>query len=279
MTTHAQEAASLCELRAAQLRLPHVNLPSLARLDNRLLAHFDGLAMAGGRAQPILDVELDTVSRGAAFTLAVRAIEGGRPESLERLWSLAAGSPSVADGIVAAFGWVEPRYLQGVVRDLLRNAEPLRREVGLAACAMHRADPSLDRGPWLSDPIAAVRSRAVRAVGELGLASLASRLGAAAADDGECRFWSAWSAVLLGNRGVALEALRHTAVEADGGHRECAFRLTLQALDTRAAHAVLRDVAKDVAQLRRLIQGSGIAGDATYVPWLIDTWRRLKPPV
>ena len=53
---HAQEAASLCETRIAQLKLSHVNLLNLGRIDDRLLAHFDGLATADNHAQRLLDV-------------------------------------------------------------------------------------------------------------------------------------------------------------------------------------------------------------------------------
>ncbi len=275
VAVHAQEAASLSDTRQAQLGLPHGNLPSLGRLDDRLLAHFDGLATAGEHAQRLIDVELETPSRGAAFTLAVRAIEGGQLDLLERLWHLANDTSSVADGLVAAFGWVERRNLQGVVRDLLRHADPRRRVAGLAACAMHHADPGLEVGPWLKDSAPAVRAQALRAAGELGLSGLAPRCVAAMADDdAECQFWAAWAAVLLGNRGGALDALRRTALEVGGPHRERAFRLTLQALDTPSAHAMLRDIATNPAQLRWLIEGSGLAGDASYVSWLISHMAR-----
>jgi uncharacterized protein (TIGR02270 family) len=267
---HWQEAASLCETRIAQIRMPHVTLLRLGRLDDRLLAHLDGLAMAGEHGQRLIDAERETPSRGGASALAVHAIESGQPDSLERLWDLANDTPSVADGLVTAFGWVEPRYLQGVVRSLLRHEDPRRRAAGLAACAMHRTDPGLETGPWLNDPSPAVRARALRTAGELGLSGLASRSVAAMADDDvDCQFWAAWTAVLLGNRGVALEALGRTALDAGRPHRERAFRLTLQTLESPASHALLQDVAKDSAQLRWLIQGSGIAGDATYAPWLI----------
>ena len=275
VAVHAQEATSLCETRTALVRLPHGNLRSLERLDDRLLAHFDGLALTGERAQQLLGGEFDTPSRGAAFALAVRAIESGQLDSLERLWNVATDAPAVADALMTAFGWVDRRYLQGVVRNLLRNTDRRRRAIGLAACAMHLTDPGLETGPWLKDAAPAVRARALRAAGELGLHGLAPRCVAAMADDdAECQFWAAWSAVLLGNRGGALDALRRAALEAGGPHRERAFRLTLQALDRPSAHAMLRDVAKDPAQLGWLIQGSGIAGDATYVASLIGHMAR-----
>lgn len=267
---HVQETASLVETRMALLRLPHVNLHGLGRLDDRLLAHLDGLAVAGAAVHSLLEAEFESPSRGAAFALAVPAIESGRPETLERIWLLAEEAPAVVDGLKTAIGWVKRRHLQGIVRDLMRHADPARRVTGVTACAMHRTDPGFGSGAFLDDPAAAVRSRALRAVGELGLADLTPRcLAAMRDDDAECRFWATWSSVLLGNRGVALEALRRLALEPDQPHRARAFRLSLQAMDARAAHATLKDLAVDPALTRWLIQGSGIAGDPSYVPWLI----------
>ena len=252
-----------CELR-------HANLSSLGRLDGRLLAHFDGLATAGERGPAAPRRRSSRLSsRGAAFTLAVRAMEGGQPGSARTTLELSPPRRRPCPmGLVTAFGWVERRYLQGVVRDLLRNAAPRRREAGLAACAMHRADPGVGPGALArAIPVAAVRARAVRAVGELR-ARRASRLGwerrrPTAASVGSGR---PGPAVLLGNRGVALEALRCVRrSRRTEPHRERAFRLTLQALDAPFGRMPCCETsAKDAAQLRWLIQGSGIAGDADH---------------
>jgi uncharacterized protein (TIGR02270 family) len=271
VSIHAQEAASLCETRVALLQLPHGDLRGLARLDERLAAHLDGLAVAGSHAQAPLDAMLAEPSTGVAFTAAIRSIE--EEESLERFWALGVNALAL-QGVTAAFGWVERRNLQGIVRDLLKSADPARRLTGLSACAMHRVDPGLDAGPWLTDPVGSVRARAVRAVGEIGLGVLSSRCVAMMADDDpECQFWAAWSAVLLGNRGSALDALSRTAEAADAPHRSRAFRLALQAMNLPSAHAALQTVARDPGQSRWLIQGSGIVGDAAYVPWLLGHMR------
>jgi uncharacterized protein (TIGR02270 family) len=109
----------------------------------------------------------------------------------------------------------------------------------------------------------------MRAAGEIGCGEVAPACDAALRDeDPEVRFWAAWSTVLLGNRGVALDALASCG-QAPGPHRARAFRLSLQAMKTPAAHAVLADLTTDPKQLRWLIQGAGIVGDPTYVPWLL----------
>ena len=85
--------------------------------------------------------------------------------------------------------------------------------------------------------------------------------------DFQCRFWGTRSAVLLGNRGVALEALTTTGLSPRtyAGRALC---LALQALPTTVAHGVLQSLATESANQRWLIRGSGIVGDPAYVPWL-----------
>jgi uncharacterized protein (TIGR02270 family) len=56
---------------------------------------------------------------------------------------------------------------------------------------------------------------------------------------------------------------------APGRRRGRAFRLALQAMAPAAAHDTLKALANSPDDRRRLIQGSGIAGDPAYVPWLI----------
>ncbi|HET9386078.1 MAG TPA: TIGR02270 family protein [Gemmatimonadales bacterium] len=272
VSIHAQEAASLSETRMALLRLPHANLDVFARLDERLVAHLDGLTVAGTGARAMLDAMLEDPSVGAAFAAAIRSMEDREPAWLEKFWALGSESALAFQGLKAAFGWAERRNLQGVVHELVKSADPARRLAGLSACAMHRVDPGLETGPWLSDPAGAVRSRALRSVGELGLHVLGSRCVAAATadEDPQCRFWGTWSAVLLGNRGTAVDTLSVMALNPKAMHRARAFRLTLQAMDTPAAHSTLQALARDAGQLRWLIQGSGIVADAAYVPWLID---------
>ena len=271
MERHAQEAAKLLAARMTLVAAPQVKLDHLQRADARLAAHLDGLAVAGDKAWAISGAALETPTAGDVFNAAVRVIDGRRQDLLERLLLLAKASPAGCRGLLSALGWLEGAQLRGVVVDLIDSTDPFRRAVGIAACAMHRVDPDIVAKGFLQDPDVAVRARAFRAAGELGLHELAPTCAAAAAatgEDPEVKFWAAWSSVLLGHRQTAVMALLDTWRSATT-HRERAFRLALQAVSSSAAHAMLQTLANDAKDRRWLIQGCGIAGDAAYLPWLV----------
>jgi uncharacterized protein (TIGR02270 family) len=59
-------------------------------------------------------------------------------------------------------------------------------------------------------------------------------------------------------------------------NRACAFSVALQAMNVSSAHGVLERLARDPVQLRWLIHGTGIAGDALYATWLMGHMRNDK---
>ena len=277
VSLHVEEAASLFEIRPAVLAAPQVRLKDIERaFDDRITAHLDALALAGEHAWPFCEAALAEPSAGAVCTAAVRALEEKRPDRLDKLAALVGAIPETGAGLAAALGWVGRDRLQGVGTAFLTSPDPQRQSIGIAACSMHRVDPGLVSGGWLRDIDPSVRAGALRLAGEVGCDDVVSACAAALKDsDQECRFWAAWSLVVLGQRGTGLGALIETAMT-PGDNRRTAFRLALQAMTAGTAHDLLRLLAADAAQLRWLIQGSGIAGDPTYVSWLIDHMREDK---
>jgi uncharacterized protein (TIGR02270 family) len=267
---HADEAAMLWTSRARLVAAPRVRLFELQRADDRLAAHLDGLAVAGDEGWRVCQGALGDRTAGAMFALAAVAVEFKQAQRLEHLFTLTDGSAGARDELASAFAWVERRYLQGTVAGLLKSDEPSRRLAGIVACGAHRVDPGLAAGPWLRDENPLVRAAALRAAGEVGCLPVLGACKSALSDpDADCQFWAAWSAVLLGDRGLALNALARSGL-AVGPRQSRAFAVALQSMDLSDAHAVLQKLAADAAAIRLLVQGSGIAGDPTYVPWLID---------
>jgi uncharacterized protein (TIGR02270 family) len=277
VSLHLDEAASLIERRRVVLDASQVNLKDVQRaFDDRIAAHLDALSIAGEDAWPFCEAALEEPSAGAVFTAAVRAIEDRRADRLEALLALIGAVRETRYGFTSALGWVGRDRLQGLGSTLLASSDPLKRAIGMVACSMHRVDPGLVSGGWLRDADTSVRARSIRLVGEIGYDDAVPACAAALNDaDIECRFWGAWSAVLLGNRGIALERLTAAALT-DGQHIVRAFRLALQAMNAGSAHSLLKDLATHTEHLRPLIHGSGIAGDSTYVPWLMNHMRDDK---
>jgi uncharacterized protein (TIGR02270 family) len=254
---HIEEASCLSQTRVSLIAAPRIALRDLTRFDGRIEAHLDGLSMAGEAAWQICQVALETPTLGAIFCATVRVIDDKRRSETDRLFALAEAVPEMRQALASAFAWVEPSQLRGIVIELLDAEDPLRRHIGIDACAMHRVDPGLVSGRGILDKSLFVRARGLRAAGELGCEEALSSCDISVQDaDPECRFWAAWSSVLLGNRGTALDTLTSTGLAA-GWHRDRAFRLALQAMSLRASHRVLQPLRADPQQLRWLIQGRG----------------------
>jgi uncharacterized protein (TIGR02270 family) len=270
LSQHAEDAAVLHSSRTSLTRAPHVRLRHIWRFDDRLAAHLDGLLVGGEQAWPFVDVELVRPTAGAMFVATIVAVQSRSVKRLQHLYALAEAVSESHAGLISAFGWVEQDQLRGIVAGLLGAPNPFLRTLGIGACAMHRIDPGQVRDVALEAPSSALRARALRACGELGRRELLpSCLGMLNAEDPESRFWSAWSAVLLGNRGPALDVLREIG-SVPGPRRSRAMRLALQALDQDQAQSWLRKLVQDPEDLRLSIQGAGIAGEPKYVPWLIQ---------
>lgn len=272
LTQHVRAAIYLADARPALLRRSRGKLRNITRADERLSAHLDALRIAGHHALPFCQAALESPSAGAVFTATISAVDDGRPEGLQQLLALVETCTEARAGLFAAFGWLEPEDLRGVIVDMLQSSEPLKRLAGIAACSMHRVDPGLSSARRFADSDPLVRARAWRTAGELGRQELVSTAAAAAAtveENPAVQFWSAWSAVLLGDRHGAFEQLTHFA-GFPGPFRARAFQLAIQAMSVEGSHALLQPLAEDPASIRRLIRGAGLAGDPMYVPWLIS---------
>ena len=264
---HVEDLAVLHRVRAILVNAGHVALRHLARFDERVAAHQDGCLVAGTAGALILRARLAEPSASELFAVAVVALESGDHSAFVHGLHLAAAADDTVTGLTSSLGWVSPARLTGVVQGLLTSDTPLHRRLGLAACRLHGVDPGAPLLAGLKDRNPMVRAEALRTAGTIGRRDLTSTIATLEDDDPDCQFWAAWSAVILGDRMAALDTLTRLGL-APGPHRARAFRLALQVKSAEAAHATLQTFAKEPDHLR-LIQGSGIVGGPTYVPWLI----------
>ena len=273
---HVEEAALLRSTRSFLTGAPHVKLHHLRRLDDRIAAHLDGLAVAGEAGWRLAEAALENPGQGEVFAATVRAIEDRKASALDRLLALAETLPGARRGLVSAFGWVSAHSLRGITKALLDSPGAFARQVGLAACAMHQVDPGAALTAAVFDPDAGLRSRALRSAGEQARRDLLPACRDAFADaDLGVRFNALRSALLLGERDAAPGLLNALAI-APGPYRVASLRLLLKVVATAQWQAVLKSLAQDPVQVRVLIQAVGVAGDPHYVAWLIKQMDELE---
>lgn len=267
---HAEEAAFLWHLRDFAVDRPHYAPRHLARLEERLEAHLDGLRTAAATGLELAQAELDRYPEpAAAYVLAVLLLEVGESHRFASLLDLARAEPSILRGIAGALGWVGPARLRGRVGPWLDSDDPLERRLGLIACSLHRVDPQARLERLVEDPEPAVRARALRLAAEVGRCALRPALLAALADpDRACRLWASWSAVRLGERGTALEVLAREAEEAEPDGWP-ALDLAVRAMVPAEAAGWIRALDRDPRHARRVIRATGALGDPAVVPWLV----------
>lgn len=266
---HAADAAFLSHQRTrAVLRADH-RLRHLVDLDERLEAHLDGLRAAGDESRTSCNEILGRSERGSCFAPALLAIERAAGAELDEFLALSEADEFVANDVRSAFGWTEPRFLRHRVVSLLQSGEPFRCTIGLEACARHRVDPGRRLLQLVQDEHDGLSVRALEAVAELGRSDLVPICLRVLEDSqNERRLAAARAAVLLGNRGAALEVLESLG-RVSGPLSWPALDLTLRVVDPPHAHALLMRLNQNPDTARPLLRGSGVAGNPEYIPWLI----------
>ncbi len=273
---HVEEAAFLSLLRDSAVVAPHYLLWELAKLDDRVEAHIDGLRVAGEPGWEMVKKALVEIGEpGEVFAAGVLALESGDAEKIQQVIEVGSATPEAARGLISALGWLSYEQASRPIRDLLAADEPARKRGGIAASAIHRRNP----GPALlaafgaNDP--ALRARALRAAGELGFVdshvTLRSNL---KHKDPTVRFWAAWSnALLIGHR----DAVAHLQNVAEGGGplAERAAQMAMRRLAPNDAKIWLKRLVKDLGQKRIAVVAAGAFADPEAIPFLID---QMKVP-
>jgi uncharacterized protein (TIGR02270 family) len=268
---HVEDAAVLRNTRSVLVRAPHVELKRLARLDERLNAHLDGALVAGDEGIRVAQAALESPGAGQLFVAAVLAIERRDEAQIGKLLALAEALPDEGPrALASAFGWVAAQSLRGLTAPLLQSAQPLRRWLGIAACAAHRVDLGAALAGALSAPQSLLRVTALRTAGRLGRIDLMPVvLAQLRSDDPATQAAAAWAAVLLGDRRDGALALGAQARSAEESTSLPALQLHLLAAEPEAARATVRELVSQGAPMRTSLRATAWAGDVQAVPWLV----------
>jgi uncharacterized protein (TIGR02270 family) len=268
---HAEEAAFLWGQRDRAVTAPNFRLKDLARLDERVEAHLDGLRVAGQFGWKLCEQALAEPGPGEVFAAAVLAFGAGDQERIATVLRAASSNPKLQRGVVSALGWLPFAETERLLPMLTSSDQPVARRIAIAGCAVQRRDPGQQLLQALSDSDLKVRARALNACGELGKSSaLRTILQSVSSSDAPCRFFSAWSAARLGDRSApVLGTLREFAVST-GQYSQCALDMALRITSMDAANEWYRQLRADPAKSRIAATAAGIIGDPALINDLLQ---------
>lgn len=266
---HAEEAAFLWLLRSNAVHAPHYSLKDLAKLDDRVEAHLDGLRIAGDPGWGICKDNLSHKEQGEVFTAAVLAFESGEESRINEVLGVGSKSSKLSRGIISAIGWIPFGQARPHLQKLLLAESPAHRRIGIAGFAIHRQNPGQALRDALAGGDSSLKARALKAAGELGRGDLLTAVQAhLSAADRHVRLAAAWTAALFGDP-VAVSMLR--AVAEEGGFQsESACRLACRRLELSEAYRFQRLLAGRPTSARLAVIAAGALGDPVQIPWLVE---------
>lgn len=265
---HAEEAAFLWLLRDAACGESHYRLKDLAKLDDRVEAHLDGLRIAGDEGRPVCEEVWALEDAGEVFAASELAFENSDPELIARALEAAASAPELSRGAVSALGWLPWEQASRHIGTLLGSGDAYLRRIGLAASVAHRRDPGDALTAALADGDPLLKARALRAVGELGRGDLLPEVRPEVmAEDEGCRFSAAWSGALFGDL-TAVAILKSFAGSPAFGEKSVGT--AVRRMPMRTARAWLEELLASAPHARVALKGFGALGDPSAVPLLIE---------
>ncbi|OJT24236.1 hypothetical protein BO221_13725 [Archangium sp. Cb G35] len=242
---HLSEASFLLLQWERALRGPSFDLEELAELEERLLAHLDGLILGGEPvAESLLKSALEREDSGEVFAAAFASIAESSPATLEMVLATgAAASPSIQAAVRRALELSERPGLDDALVALLKRHEAKGQALVLEVLAFRNAVPRGAALELLGHEDGRVVAAALRSLESPGRDVMLPRL--LADNRPEVRFAAIETGLLFGRR-MAWDACRKEAEGRGGG-------------DARAARVLLAVCGED-KDIERLV---ALVGDET----------------
>lgn len=266
---HLEDADFLCQQRGNAFGDRVYDLGRLAEIEERLLAHLDGLLLAEADAWNLLKPKLTEGDRGEAFAAAYVALASGETGYRDELINaLDQAEGPVIEGITEALRHSPSVEVEQILRSRLGDANSQVRAIALEVLSFRRMAidaKQLELSLLDNDP--AVVVAAVTAVGRLHIRPLMSRLeGLLGSDNPLVRRAAVRAGLLVGSE----KALAHCRGVIKTKGEEVADALTLIGLAGQAEDApLLVETLNQPESTRSAVSALGWLGYASTVDALI----------
>ncbi|PTV94329.1 uncharacterized protein (TIGR02270 family) [Rhodobacter aestuarii] len=273
---HAEEVAIHWLRRDLAVDAPHYDRKFLSRLDERIEANLDGLRVAAAAGLETAQAAFDANQEpGEAFALAVCAFETGDEAAIAQVVDAVAidGTGALRRAVASAAGWLGSEQMGAHIPPLLEDMRATVRALGLAIASVQRGAIEVPLETLLQDPVPMVRAQAAKLAGVTGRSDLVPLIRPSKDFAPEVAFELIRAAVLLGERGRPLDALRSLAV-GPGARTRTALELAVLASPMDATQNWLAGLGPEGAETVAL--AIGLMGLPAQVPWLIEAMRDPK---
>jgi uncharacterized protein (TIGR02270 family) len=266
---HATEAAFLWTMRTRASTASHYRLANLRRVDRRVMAHLEGLKVAGGDGWTAAAQGLGELDAATLFVAAYLAFLRRDARQMNHVLQLALTEATLERALISALQWVAPDTVRPALERLCGSGHAAHRRIGLVALASHRLPIERDLARATSDPDPDLRATAFQTVAETKRVEFLTLARQALDDpDASCRFWAASAVALNGapagavvalDAGLAVDSLRRLAID-------IAFRTG----EPEWARGTIRGWAAAPDRTRLAIHAIAALGDPVTAPWLIE---------
>ena len=266
---HAENACALWWQWKLAVREPHYDYKDLYILENRIKANLDGLLIAGDAAWPFVQELRDADDEGAVFVAAIQALRKGDISTFMSLLDACENQKQSVDELCAALVWVDERFVQGVLAELLASSKAVYQLLGLSAGLAHQYDISNHLETGLTHEDTRVRTITLQAVADrpetYPLSNLAVHTDL---EPAEC-YQLARALVRQGQYEKGHDileslALTNTPISAE------ATRLFLLSAEPARSHSFLKKLGTLENRQRDIVRGFGLLGDPQSIGWLIQ---------
>jgi len=273
---YVEDASSLWSFRSIAVNQPHCTLQDIDRLDGRIDAQIDGLMSAPEESWLICEAALALLQPGEVFTASALAFRSLDVRKIQRVVEVGLSDDYLCKGLISAMAWLPGRLVHSWIKKFLTSKDLAHKYLAIAVCSARRENPReflaniLQREDCLA--YTKLYARLLRLIGELKRFDLVHALHVAMlSDDDDVVFWAKWSAVMLGNKSVAIDLQRF--VLKNNQHQLRAIELCFRVLPLETARTWISLLAKDPANIRMVIKATASLGDPHAINWLVVQMR------
>jgi uncharacterized protein (TIGR02270 family) len=267
---HVADAAFLWTTRDRAVVAPHYRLRDIARLDERVEAHLDGLRLAGGIGLELAAQGVESEDPGSLFVAALLALETKAERRIRPLAELSVTNKTLTREMISALGWVHAQDLASTLEWLSKAANPMLRSLAISGYRVSGIDPGGPLRTSMRGSEAIVLESAFKAAGVLGRVDLAHIIaGYSVGSDDPARYSAAWACARLGLRDRDVVGSLKRIAQLRHASAEPALFMAVRCLRLDEAGAWLEQLLRIPGLIRRTVKGIGILGDPAFVERLL----------